>query len=91
MLIPFGVRDPSQHPTRVKLDLASRERDLAVAFSVTGITRWAILMGTEFQVNTADYMDAVRNQYAPINRLHSPFSGIQGWIQRRRDEERVGG
>ena len=87
----FGVKDPRQHPARVKEDLAIREQNLAVAFSVTENTGWAILMGTEFQVNTTDYMDAVRNQYATVNRLRSSFSWIKGWMEKRRDEERVGG
>ena len=78
------IADPEggQHPTRVKLDLAIREQNLAVAFRVTDRTRWPILMGSEYHLNSADYLDTVHEQYATVDRLRSSGYNSCGLLDR---------
>ena len=78
------IADPEggQHPTRIKLDLSIREQNLAVAFRVTDRSRWPILMGSEYLLNTADYLDTVHEQYATVDRLRSSGYNSCGLLDR---------
>ena len=55
--------DGRHHFTRVRLDLASREQDLAIAFRAVEKERWLYLMGSECILQLGEYRSMIVEQY----------------------------
>lgn len=50
------------HPTRLKKNLAERERDLGVMFRVSARERWPHIMGTEYVLQVEEYARVINEQ-----------------------------